>query len=158
MKYWIDTEFDERPGKLELISIGIVSEDGRDFYAESAEVNWEDTDPWVLENVRPHLLGNPVPRDQIREGILKFIGDDNPEFWAYYADYDWVNFCWLFGRMIDLPNGWPKLCLDLKQWAIDLGSPKLPEQTGSAHNALADARWDRDIHRFLDRCARSANS
>lgn len=36
-------------------------------------------------------------------------------FYGYYADYDWVVFCWLFGRMIDLPKGFPKYCRDLKQ-------------------------------------------
>ena len=36
-------------------------------------------------------------------------------FYAYYADYDWVAFCWLFGKMIDLPKGFPMYCRDLKQ-------------------------------------------
>ncbi|MGH2666066.1 hypothetical protein [Flavobacterium sp.] len=40
---------------------------------------------------------------------------DYPEFYAYYADYDWVVFCWLFGKMIDLPAGFPMYCRDLKQ-------------------------------------------
>lgn len=39
----------------------------------------------------------------------------NPEFYAYYADYDWVVFCWIFGKMIDLPDGFPMFCCDLKQ-------------------------------------------
>lgn len=41
--------------------------------------------------------------------------DEEVEFYAYYADYDWVVFCWLFGRMIDLPKGFPMYCRDLKQ-------------------------------------------
>lgn len=28
---------------------------------------------------------------------------------GYYADYDWVAFCQLFDRMIDLPKDFPKL-------------------------------------------------
>lgn len=39
----------------------------------------------------------------------------NPKFYAYFADYDWVVFCWLFGKMINLPKGFPKYCIDLKQ-------------------------------------------
>src|SRR5690349_17532726 len=35
MRYFLDTEFIERPGTIDLISIGIVSEDRREFYAES---------------------------------------------------------------------------------------------------------------------------
>ena len=34
MKYWMDTEFIERPYTIDLISIGLVAEDGREFYAE----------------------------------------------------------------------------------------------------------------------------
>ena len=37
------------------------------------------------------------------------------EMYGYYADYDWVLFCSLFGRMIDLPKGFPMYCKDLKQ-------------------------------------------
>ena len=29
MKYWIDTEFIERPYTIDLISVGLVAEDGR---------------------------------------------------------------------------------------------------------------------------------
>lgn len=39
----------------------------------------------------------------------------NIEFYAYFAGYDWVVFCWNFGKMIDLPDGFPMYCRDLKQ-------------------------------------------
>lgn len=38
-----------------------------------------------------------------------------PELYGYYADYDWVLFCSLFGTMMDLPKGFPMHCRDLKQ-------------------------------------------
>ena len=38
MKYWIDTEFIERPYAIDLISVGLGAEDGRELYAESSEV------------------------------------------------------------------------------------------------------------------------
>src|SRR5258708_6323030 len=50
--------------------------------------------------------------------------------------------------MVDLPPGWPMYCCDLKQWADDLGNPPLPEQTDE-HNALSDARWDKQAWEFL---------
>lgn len=101
----------------------------------------------------------------------------DPEFYAYYADYDWVVFCWLFGRMIDLPKGFPKYCKDLKQlldhiqetkpnvqrigWS-EVKSRKLnikdafkiklmdsyPKQDNE-HNALADAKWNLKLFNFL---------
>ena len=152
MKYWLDCEFDEHDGTIVLISIGMVDEDGREFYAESSEVDWGKVDPWILENVRPHLLGNAIPRSQIRDGIVGFIGEDTPEFWAYNGAFDWVSLCSLFGRMIDLPKGWPHRHRELKDEMERLGVKKseLPEQVGTAHNALADAQWNRRASRFLD--------
>ena len=70
-------------------------------------------------------------------------------FWGYFPAYDWVAFCWLFGGMNDLPFAFPQLCLDIKQWAIELGDPELPRQVGARHHALADARWTKDAWAFL---------
>ncbi len=57
MRYWYDTEFiedgPERP--IELISIGIVCEDGREYYAQSCEFNTRSANEWVQMNVLPHL-------------------------------------------------------------------------------------------------------
>jgi len=38
-----------------------------------------------------------------------------PKFYGYFADYDWVCFCWLFGNMMSLPKGFPMFANDLKQ-------------------------------------------
>ncbi len=57
MKYWLDTEFIARPFTIDLISIGLVADNGREFYAESSEVDWSKASPWTLENVRPQLDG-----------------------------------------------------------------------------------------------------
>ncbi|HMF60232.1 MAG TPA: 3'-5' exoribonuclease, partial [Vicinamibacterales bacterium] len=98
--------------------------------------------------------GPAMSREDIRDNVLRFVGgDESPEFWAYYADYDWVVFCWLFGRMIDLPKGFPMFCRDIKQRAVDLGSPTLPEQSETEHHALADARWNREAWALLDSLA-----
>jgi hypothetical protein len=37
----------------------------------------------------------------------------------------------------------------VKQLAMTLGNPTLPEQTGVSHNALTDARWTHDAWEFL---------
>lgn len=141
MKFWFDTEFIEDGRTIDLISIGIVAEDGRELYVESNEFDTSDASDWVRANVFPHLNWTGVPKSEIAKQVLEFIGPDKPEFWAYYADYDWVVLCQLFGRMIDLPEGWPMYCRDLKQLAGDM---RLPEQGKGEHHALADARWTRD--------------
>lgn len=37
MKYWLDTEYDDSASQVVLISVGVVAEDGREFYAVSTE-------------------------------------------------------------------------------------------------------------------------
>ncbi len=149
MKYWFDTEFIEDGKTIDLISIGIVSEDGREFYAE-AEFNKSKASDWVRSNVFPNLYWNPWPKVQIKNSILDFC-HDRAEFWAYYADYDWVVFCQLFGTMMALPENFPMYCRDIKQWCDMLGNPKLPKQGKGEHHALNDARWNKLAWEFLNR-------
>lgn len=159
MNYFFDTEFIEDGRTIDLLSIGIVSEDGREFYAEvdQRDVDYEHAGPWVKENVIKHLwnrqndksefngwsrdggTGGVLRRTEIANEIIRFVGQ-NPVFWSYYADYDWVVLCQLYGRMIDLPKTWPMYCRDLKQ-LIDMYRINPPEQTGQEHHALFDARW-----------------
>ena len=150
MRYWIDTEFIQRPYTIDLISLGLVAEDGREFYAESSEVDWSPASRWTLQTVKPQLEGPGMTREDISYGARAFTdGDPDPVFWGYFPAYDWVAFSWLFGGMMDLPFHYPQLCLDIKQWAIELGDPDLPAQQGPRHHALADARWTRDAWAVL---------
>lgn len=166
MRYFIDTEFEERgPHEpIKLISIGIVAEDGRELYLENGEYDPHFASDWLKQNVIPHLKTDPkitLRREDIKKHILEFIparaGDqswvtyDEPQFWGYFADYDWVVFCQLFGKMIDLPKGYPMFCMDLMQYARHIGVPRksFPKQDGQEHNALEDARWNRKLYEFL---------
>jgi hypothetical protein len=91
-----------------------------------------------------------MPRIEIGYAVRDFTEhDEHPVFWGYFPAYDWVAFTWLFGDMNELPFHFPQLCLDVKQWAIELGDPELPHQTGARHHALADARWTRQAWDFL---------
>ena len=171
VKYFFDTEFIEDGKTIDLLSIGIVAEDGRELYAEvdQRDVDHERADPWVKKHVIAHLwhrqkdktefngwtrdggIGGLLRRSEIAREVRVFVGVSvtSPEFWAYYADYDWVVLCQLFGRMIDLPKGWPMYCRDVKQLCDSLGTPQLPEPTNE-HHALADARWVKQAHAFLE--------
>jgi hypothetical protein len=104
--------------------------------------------------VSPHL-GQVPPTDYpfgLQRKIREFVPPETkPEFWGYYADYDWVAFCQLFGRMIDLPAGYPTYCRDLKQIADERGvhlSDVVPQET--EHHALSDARWNVAAWRYLN--------
>lgn len=253
MKYFLDTEFIEgfhKPlfGKkrhfIDLISIGIVAEDGRKLYLISSEYDYDKASDWVKENViRPLYQGMVsgdernvlresdfhkiygVPNSVIAKDILEFVNpniDDlidkytrhdcwaecyykeefayiekhnteipetyyksgsgglvknkaliynKPEFYAYYADYDWVVFCSLFGTMMDLPKGFPMYCNDLKQTYDEKqiiyderNKPNNMKDGGriarlkefsdypkqeNEHDALADAKWSYKLYKFL---------
>jgi len=150
MRYWIDTEFIERPFAIDLISIGLVAEDGREFYAESREVDWSKASRWTLRTVRPQLDADGMSLENIGYAIRRFIDkDEQPVFWGYFPAYDWIAFTGLFGGLADLPFHYPQLCLDIKQWAIELGDAELPQQVGPRHHALADARWTRTAWTYL---------
>ncbi len=208
-KYLYDTEFIEgaqykrflgiktwRKTKptIDLISIGIISEDGREYYSVSKDFNLKEAwnrhdlkinkhypsgpeyikEYWIRENVLKPIydewiseyngkiirLDIPVElishdtfsysafknllkikgksNKEIAEDIINFtregvkgidtkapnllwpggqlqVADGKVELYAYYGAYDHVALCWLFGKMIDLPEGFPMYTRDLKQ-------------------------------------------
>lgn len=149
-RFFYDTEFIERDEAghhwLDLVSIGIVSEDGaREFYAVSTEFDPSYAVPWVRRNVLDRLPSPSSPawmsRERIRDEVARFlITDGAPELWAWYAAYDHVALCQLFGKMPALPRRMPRFTHDLRQLWEDVGSPALPPPPPDAHDALADAR------------------
>jgi hypothetical protein len=154
MRYWYDCEFLEDSYTIDLISIGIVSSDGREYYAQSAEfLEARRSTPWLDQHVIPDLSNEWTERATIRDEILAFMDPlryGEPELWGYYSAYDHVVFCQLFGTMMDLPKGFPMYTRDIKQWCDQLGNPRLPEQGKGEHNALADARHNRVMWEFLE--------
>jgi hypothetical protein len=174
MKYFYDTEFIEDGKTIDLISIGIVAEDGREYYAQNVSCDFANANQWVQENVLPHLeqwerfkrqdcsydLLSAETRWRYKEHIamalMSFCDPEKygkPEFWGYYSAYDHVALCQLFGTMMQLPKGWPMYTRDIKQLCDSLGNPKLPEQGKGEHHALADARWNKLAWEFLQQLA-----
>jgi hypothetical protein len=142
VRFWFDTEFHENGRTIDLISIGVVAEDGREYYAETDFAKEKCSTDWLKANVLPHLTGAERQRALIAKDLIAFMGE-KPEIWAYYAAYDWVVLCQLFGTMMRLPNGWPMFCRDIKQLCVAMGDPALPPQEGNQHDALSDARWNK---------------
>lgn len=179
MRYFIDTEFYEDGTRIHPISIGIVAEDGRELYMEMLDFDIMKVPPrhYVLQYVLPltyrhgmitssHYKGDHAARVDLetvhlvnRRRAVKTLneflrGDTAPEFYGYFADYDWVLLAQLFGTMMDLPEHFPKWCRDLKQMAWERGrdatwiKEHVP-QPAAAHNALEDARWCAQLYAKL---------
>lgn len=172
MKIWYDTEFIDNGFTIEMLSIGMVREDGKTYYAvtdNTVTVAKAFNVTWLRDNVMKYLpykgrnwdteanVDHPdfqhiKPKDQIAREIRKFCTEHGtPELWAWYAAYDHVVLSQIFGRMLDLPEGMPMYTLDLKQEHHRLGFPRLPEQTGGEHNALADAQHNKVVWEYLQK-------
>ncbi len=145
-RYFYDTEFIEDGTTIELISIGVVDEAGREFYAVSTGFDPERAIPWVRRNVLPKLPSPADPawrsRARIRDELIAFLTEpgEEIELWAWYAAYDHVALCQLWGRMTALPRAIPRFSHELRQRWEDLGRPELPPAPAGQHDALADAR------------------
>jgi 3' exoribonuclease, RNase T-like len=179
MRIWYDTEFIEDGRTIDLISIGMVREDGAELYLINGNHDVFDRavkHRWLVNNVVPSLPVKLDPadvnkwewdrshpdwgdltgrKDLLVKAVLNFIVEARPaELWAWYAAYDHVALCQLWGPMINLPGGIPMWTNDLKQECMRLGNPEVPEQEGTEHNALDDARHAREIHLFLEETER----
>jgi len=146
LRYFYDCEFIEDGRTIELISIGVVDETGREFYAVSTEFDSALALDWVRRNVLNQL---PSPSDKawrsrarIREDLYEFLmaPGEQIELWAWLAAYDHVVLAQLWGDMRALPREIPRFTHELKQHWEASGSPPLPAAGSDAHDALADAR------------------
>ncbi|MFD1990089.1 3'-5' exoribonuclease domain-containing protein [Paenibacillus nicotianae] len=126
-KVFFDTEFTGLHQYTTLISIGLVAENGKSFYAEFTDYNKEQVklDTWLLENVIDNLLMSDKKEaiecdkngDHLQyKGNTKFIakklelwlnglvGREKIEMWSDCLSYDWVLFNQLFGHAFSIPN------------------------------------------------------
>ena len=172
MYTFYDLEFDENGETIVPISLGVVRENLDEIYFINKVYVERQKDPetrtcndWVYENVLPNLYSVTPHVGQTYEVELRQWGnifynwlldkeplEEKGDSWklvGYYADYDHVALAQLWGQMIMLPTGMPMWTRDLKQWVSDVGNPKIPIPQKHEHNALADARWNRDVYKWL---------
>jgi hypothetical protein len=154
MKYFYDTEFHEDGQTIDFISIGIVAEDGREYYAVNRDADWNriGAHPWLVANVVPHLppMTEWKSKSQIRDEVAAFLlHSDPPELWAWFCSYDHVVLAQLFGTMLDLPSGIPMFTNDVRSLVDWTGVHELPKQAGSAHDALDDARHVKQMYEHI---------
>ncbi|WP_017972503.1 3'-5' exoribonuclease domain-containing protein [Actinopolyspora halophila] len=159
-RYFYDCEFHEDGSTIDLLSIGIVADDGREYYAINVSADWDRAyqHPFLAEHVIPNLVldeGHAKPHAQIADEVADFLRavPGEIELWAHYGAYDHVALAQLWGTMMDLPQGIPMYTHDLQQELDRLGVKpwELPRQDEGEHNALADARHLRDCYDAVQR-------
>jgi hypothetical protein len=170
MKIFFDTEFTGLHQKTTLISIGLISEDNKTFYAEFIDFDKQQINDWLQKNVINNLLfktdiykrlgfyetsNNSVIQCGVKKEIaysLKVWMEqfETIEIWSDCLSYDWV----LFNDLIaDYSNGYPKLpkninyipfdiCTLFKIKGIDpdINRENFANIETKKHNALEDAK------------------
>ena len=175
MRYTYDCEFKEDGKTIDPISMGVVNMDnGEELYMVFNDFDTRRVarDQWLMDNVMSSIAheqfvvapfdGAPmlrdifvtdkaaVSRDEGAELLKNFVsGDEDIEWWNWYGAYDHVMLCQLFGRMIDLPPGFPMYSNDIKQLHKQAGYCPMPKQPSGKHNALDDARFNVVRYNYL---------
>jgi hypothetical protein len=127
---FLDCEFNEFKGAL--ISMALVSEDGREWYEV---VPCELPGAWVTENVMPILGKQAIPVRQMQESLQRFLhGFDKVHVVADWPE-DIKHFC---DALITGPG------IRLNTPPLTMEILRIDAESALPHNALHDARGIRD--------------
>ena len=169
MKIFFDTEFTGLHQDTTLISIGLISEDGKTFYAELNDYDKSQIDNWLQENVIDNLLFNhhevllqksPIVgnstytiksnSEAVASTLEIWLSQWNEvEIWSDCLSYDWVLFNQLFGHAFNIPSNVYYIPFDictlfkLKNIDPDINREEfaaLEAGKDRKHNALWDAQ------------------
>lgn len=86
MRIFFDTEFTGLHQNTTLISIGMVAEDGREFYCEMSDYDKFQVDDWIEKNVIENLLYSK-PRKGESEYYVATRASNNPIGDSLYKAY-----------------------------------------------------------------------
>lgn len=160
MRVFFDTEFTGLHKNTTLMSIGMVANDGREFYAELHDYDKTQVDDWLKQNVLSKFENKQtVDTETLAKQIEKFLEPyDEVEMWSDCLAYDWVLFCNIWGHSFKVPKKIYyipfDICTLIKLKGIDPDIPraKLSNRLWAdsmKHNALYDARLIRACYEKL---------
>ena len=137
MKLFFDMEFTGLHKNTTLISLGIVSEDGKKFYAEFTDYDENQCDDWIKENVINNLkfelaLGEHFWESECDGNVEALCNKECVSYWLnkwlsqfdtiqFISDvchYDFVLLIDLLtngGTALDLPENISAVCRDINQ-------------------------------------------
>lgn len=124
-KIFFDTEFTGLHQNTTLISIGLVSDCGKTFYAELTDYDKSQLDEWLQKNVIDKLTNQNMVENLLEtgyDGDNKFVRGlcdtetlkghltkwleqfGEVEVWSDCLSYDWVLFNQIFGHAFYIPS------------------------------------------------------
>lgn len=132
MKIFFDTEFTGLRKEAQLISLALVDENNRSFYAEFNDYDKSFYDPWIQENVMDKLtfvrdsyvqykddhdgIMCKGSKDYVRCLLEQWLAEyDKVELVSDVCHYDMVLFIDIFGTAFDLPKNVCPSCHDINQ-------------------------------------------
>ena len=172
-KIFFDTEFTGLHQNTTLISIGLVSECGKTFYAEFNDYDFKQVDEWVSDNVIKKLkyrgifqiletngknISYKSTTENIREKLTQWLLQfEQVEIWSDYLSYDWVLFNQIFGHAFNIPKNIYYIPFDIctlfKAKGIDPDISREEfsnmKENSQKHNALWDAKVIRKCYELL---------
>ena len=140
MRLFLDTEFNSFQG--ELMSMALVPESTdigaiREFYQELEIVG--ELDPWVKENVVPHMFLKPVSRHEFQQELAQYLW----EVGECTVIADWPDDIRYFCESLITGPGQCLAMLHNIKFELDFG---IEYESLVPHNALHDARAIRDFY------------
>lgn len=159
MRIFIDFEFTRLRQDAQPISVGMVAEDGQEFYAVFSNFRRVEVSKFVQKEVLPNLYCQNVngpniikPTWTVAKEISHWLAQyDTVEFWGDAPAYDWVLFCELYNDPINkvtfpgnIKPGY--LCrdlatlLELRGLDPDSDRNNLASVSANKHNAIGNAR------------------
>ena len=163
-KLFFDTEFTGLHQKTTLISIGIVSDCGKTFYAELTDYDKTQIDDWLQTNVIDNLflsfIDNNASLDDwrivgdsktVKEALEHWLAQfESVQIWSDCLAYDWVLFCQIFGHAFNIPKNIYYIPFDICPLLLErdgnadisreeYAEPFINVGGGAKHNALWDA-------------------
>lgn len=170
MNYFLDTEFSHLPWEdgVQLISIGIVNENGKSYYACLDNFDQNNVSTFVRENVIQFLPKKSKRKSytQVKQELISFFDENTPSnFWCVFPtkkqlklfgvnkedinsvlkkfeDFDFQLMKKIIGN--DYPEDWPRKGSNLTPLYSGLSKNNIPTNS-KEHDALADALWNKKI-------------
>ena len=161
-KIFFDTEFTGLHQNTTLISIGLISECGKTFYAEFTDYDKKQIDEWLRTNVIENLLLTTqdnyadynewkllADTKSIKEALVVWLSQfESIEIWSDCLSYDWVLFNQIFGHAFNIPKNVYYIPFDIctlfyaKGIDADISREEYSElkYNSKKHNALWDAK------------------